>query len=625
MKKTLLLFFSFLLVSIAAHAVGKNRYVKTWNIVSPIAVADTIPVDTAHVNFQDANPIDRFSIANSYNGNMGSPIQSKLYFSRPASSRFVFADAYYPYVVRPENVTYYNTKTPYSNLEYLGGMFANFRDEDNVKLLFTANANKRLNFGGKLDFTRAIGEYESQATKRLSGNLFGSYDGDRYSASGAIIINSLNNYENGGITNPDDIHKPELNDAKNIPVRINGYSAYRYNAFVYNHNYSLGFTRDIEVSEDSVRTEFVPVTRFTHVLKLSDERKRYLEQSPDTSFYLNTYYSSTLTQDTAALQTISNTFAVSIEEEFNKWMQFGLSAYIQNDMERYTLTVDSGVVQHANRNRTKIGGVLSKQRGARFRYNINAEFDILGPQIGDFNIEGTLGGFFRLWNDSIALIAKGFMRNESPSFFLEQYSSNHFRWNNNFDHIYRTQVGGTFSIPTRAFNLNVSLENLNGYIYFDKDAMPKQFGGHIQLLSANLKQNFRLGKIHLENNVVYQVSSNPDLLPLPALTLYHNLYYLDQWFDVLNVQFGADVRYHTAYYAPDYMPATGQFTLQDKMKIGNYPVMNAYLNFHLKQVRFFLKYYHFNKLFMKGPYFSMPNYPINPAVFRIGISWNFYN
>ncbi len=94
---------------------------------------------------------------------------------------------------------------------------------------------------------------------------------------------------------------------------------------------------------------------------------------------------------------------------------------------------------------------------------------------------------------------------------------------------------------------------------------------------------------------------------------------------MLSAQIGADVRYHTAYYAPAYMPATGQFYSQDDMKIGNYPIMSVYANLHLKRTRFFIKYYHINEMFMKGLYYSMPGYPVNPALLKLGLTWNFYD
>jgi hypothetical protein len=125
---------------------------------------------------------------------------------------------------------------------------------------------------------------------------------------------------------------------------------------------------------------------------------------------------------------------------------------------------------------------------------------------------------------------------------------------------------------------------------------------------------------------VYQVSSQPDVLPLPAFALFSNLYYKSKWFSVLGIQAGVNVHYNTAYYAPNYMPATGRFYLQNETKIGNFPLVNAYLNFHLKQARIFVEYYHVNNLIINGKnYFSMPRYPLNPAILKWGVSWNFYN
>ena len=97
------------------------------------------------------------------------------------------------------------------------------------------------------------------------------------------------------------------------------------------------------------------------------------------------------------------------------------------------------------------------------------------------------------------------------------------------------------------------------------------------------------------------------------------------WFNVLSAQLGANLRYFTEYYSPCYMPATAQFYNQSTTKVGNFPVINVYANFHLKQARFFVEYYHINQLFMKTAYFSMPNYPLSPAIFKIGVSTNFYN
>jgi hypothetical protein len=119
------------------------------------------------------------------------------------------------------------------------------------------------------------------------------------------------------------------------------------------------------------------------------------------------------------------------------------------------------------------------------------------------------------------------------------------------------------------------------------------------------------------------------VLPLPDINVYSNLY-LDFKLakKVLNVQMGADVRYFTEYYAPAFMPATGQFYLQpedDMVKIGNYPVVNVYLNAMLKRTRIYVMMYHVNQGMGNSMYFYAPHYPINPRLLKIGISWNFYD
>ncbi|MDR3651709.1 MAG: putative porin [Paludibacter sp.] len=624
MKKTVICIQFIFFISVCFAQVPPNyRYVKTWHISDKFAVVDSIPVDTMHLDYHIANPIDRFSIANSYNGNLGSPIQSKLYFDRPANNDFIFSNAYFPYISSVQSATFYNTKTPFSNLDYNTGGTA-YRSEDHIKFLFTGNVNKRLNFGTTLDYTYAPGEYGNQAVQRFSGSLFGSYNGKHYTATGFVSTNTLSNYENGGLANDSVITNPIGIATADLKTRLIGYSNYRFNQVYYNQQYSVGFEKPIRINDDSVRMDYVPVTRFAHTFKFEDARKRYFEPNTDTTFYKNTYLPFAQTNDTSALQTITNNFSISMVEEFNKWIPFGLTAYIENELQNYTFNKDS-LVNHMFQSTTKVGGILSKQHGRIFKYNVLGEVSFLGYKAGNFLLDGNIGGFFKLWNDSISLVANGFIRNDNPSYFLQHYESNHFIWNNHFADIYRTHAGGTFSIPTRSFSLNVSVENLTQYIYFDSNALPQQYSGNIQVLAFNLKKNFHVGKFTLENNMVYQVSSNQGILPLPTLTLYHNFYYDDLWFKVLSMQLGVDVRYNSSYYGPGYMPATGQFFNQSIKKIGNYPVMTAYLNFHLKRTRFFLEYYHVNQLFMKDAYFSMPNYPIDPAVIKFGVSWNFYD
>ena len=114
---------------------------------------------------------------------------------------------------------------------------------------------------------------------------------------------------------------------------------------------------------------------------------------------------------------------------------------------------------------------------------------------------------------------------------------------------------------------------------------------------------------------------------MPAFTGYTNLYLLFRIAKVLRTEFGADLRYFTEYYAPTYSPVIGQYCLQDpaeRVKVGNYPVVNVYVNFHLKHTRFYFMASHVNRSSGGRP-FLVPHYPLNEMVIRLGLSWNFFN
>lgn len=626
MKQNLLIFLGMLLITSQAILAQQDttiRVFQNWRIADAMGTVDSISPDTAHINFQLYNHIHRFSISNSYRGNLGSPIQSKLYFDRPEPTEFIFSNAYFPYTRNIQSARFFRTNHPFTSLYYLSGG-TNFFEDEQIRFLYTVNPTQQWNVGTTLDYIFARGEYSNLATKRFAGSLFSTFDGRRYRATAHVSTNNHSNFESGGITESQFITGSIQYPPQNIPVNIYGFSNFKHNQLFFNHQYSLGIERPFRVSADSVRMDFVPVTVFTHTLQIDDLRKRYYEPSVERDFYENTFLPFAFTNDTSALLQVKNRVGVSMAEEFNKWLDFGLTAFVENEIINYTFQVDS-LLNKTLRSNTRIGGILSKERSEVFTYRILGQLTLIGPKLGDFLINGDMRGSFNIGRQRVEMLARGFIRSDEPSFFLNQYYSNHFRWRNDFSKTYRTNMGGQLAIPTLNFSADLSVENVTNLIFFNKRALPEQFLGNVQIVSATLNQHFKFGKLVLENTLEYQLSSDPSRLPLPQLTLFNNWYYTDVWFNVLSVQAGVDLRYHTAYFSHAYMPATGQFHVQDTFKIGNYPLMSVYVNAHLKRTRFFAQYYHINQLFMRGNAFSMPYYPFNPATFRMGITWNFYD
>lgn len=610
-----------------------GKHVRAWNISESLGIIRPIVLDTTALNFQNTSTDHIYSIANAYCGNLGSPLEPKIYFDRTEKSDFLFMKPYSSYYKSVSDFNFYNTKSPFSNVTYYRAG-PSFGREERFNALFTVNVNSRFNVGFLADYIYGRGIYKNQSTNHILGGLFGSYIGKRYEAHGIASLSNFKNFENGGITDDLFITDPQqLRDnigmfqPQDIPVMLppRTTSILKNRVLYYNHKYHLGFEKTIRDEDTITTTVFVPVTTFTHTVKYETNAKGYSSRdSITTDFYQNHFFNSQFTQDTARFRSFKNTFAVSLNEEFNRFARFGFTAFASLDVQKFRYQRDT-VLHNANKSKTTIGGVLSKHLGERFKYDVSGEVCVLGDYLGEFKIVGNVSNLFSILGDSVRLSAQGFIENRKPNFFAEYYESNHFIWNNNFNDELKTHISGRMAIPRLRFAFDAGVENLTNHIYFNNEGLPTQSGSNVQVLALRLKQDFKVGSFHLDNQLVYQASSNKNVLPLPDFSVYSNLYFRQKWFKVLTVQLGVDVHYHTAYYAPFYMPATGQFLVQNETKIGNYPVINIYGNFHLKRARFFLLYYHANYNITEPNYFSMPHYPINPSMLKFGLSWNFYD
>ena len=401
---------------------------------------------------------------------------------------------------------------------------------------------------------------------------------------------------------------------------------------------------------DTIQTEeYVPVTSFIHTFHIERSSHRFrsgTEPTGENSIYDNTYLQEGMSNDSTVALSVKNVLGISLLEGFNKYAKAGLTAYASHKVSRYTLmnlgngegttTDESGQTtrpylpnQIYTEHELYVGGELSKREGRLLHYRANGEVGLAGKAAGQFRVNGDLDLNFRLGKDTVNFYARGFVSNTLPSFYMRHYHSNHYAWDNDLSKEFRTRVEGELNIDRWRTNLKAGVENIKNYTYFNGQALPQQHSGSIQVISAMLKQDFKLGILHLDNEVTWQKSSNQSVLPLPDLSLYHNLYLLTRLFKkVLTVQLGADVRYFTEYNAPAYQPAIQQFHLQpesDQVKIGGYPIVNVYANLHLKRTRIFVMMYHINSGMGNRNSFLVPHYPINSRLLKIGVSWNFYD
>jgi len=141
-----------------------------------------------------------------------------------------------------------------------------------------------------------------------------------------------------------------------------------------------------------------------------------------------------------------------------------------------------------------------------------------------------------------------------------------------------------------------------------------------------LKKDFTFFNWHLNNSILYQYVPDSTIIRLPEYVLEHSLYYENDLFKkAMRLQIGASVYFVSNYFSDKYMPATGQFYLQDDKQYGNYPFIDFFINARVKAVRIFFKIDHLNSGWMGNKYQMTPSYPMNDRAFKLGISWRFYD
>jgi hypothetical protein len=657
--------------------------VKNWTLTDDFSFVDTVAVDTITTGFQVYHPMYKESWANVYTGNMVAPYQSMIKSQQATRNHFLFYNSLSCFFTEPEDLVFFNTRTPYTNLMYhFGG--PRRRSEEAVGALFTQNVNKSWNVGVRYYLYSPVGQYEAQKSDNQNFRFFTSYKGKKYATHTVLMYARTDQYESGGILDDDYVQNQEaygFEQTENIPVHFTT-AKNTIDNYVLFFNQSLGIgsikmKRKVSASgEEPLDTTAVeenkflptpleggrpselleefqngeeevslPVSTVYHTLKFEnakrlyaiDDLQNYVGEAVENPFYQNVYVDSLQTRDSVRYNSLENTFQIKFNEEANSLLKFGLRAFIKNEIRWYRMpsapfieAKENEEIVHYRHTDTllissSLGGQIFKNLGENFWWNAGLRFYFQGYRAGDTEITGEMNSQFRVLKDTAGLFADGGLYLRSPELFQNKYFSNHIQWSRDFRPEKTIRLRGGMRVPTKRLELSAEFRTITDYIYWNKEAIPDQSADIIQTVELQAKKHFQVARLHSRNSMAYQLSSHKALLPLPDFAVYSSNYYENILFKVLTFQIGFDFRYHTSYYAPAYMPATGQFYAQDERKIGNYPFFDVFLNAQLKRARVYVKYDHVNQGLMGNDYFHTIGYPANPRSLKFGLSWNFYN
>ncbi|NJO91523.1 MAG: putative porin [Chloroflexia bacterium] len=230
-------------------------------------------------NFQNYIPVDRYSISNSWLGNIGSASKSNIRFTQQEENRpdFIFDNNYRPYVFSQENQVFYHSKSPFFNIHWTTS--SKTRDENQLYALYTQNINKKLNVGMRYKLISSKGEFDNSLISEHSMNPFISYIGERYSIHASFIRNKFKSEENGGINHLGTDNTP-VEPEFATPLMTTASSVYYDRSFFVSQEYKFGFTKKIVINDSTTESTFREIGRINHVFSYDDNYRVFADENP---------------------------------------------------------------------------------------------------------------------------------------------------------------------------------------------------------------------------------------------------------------------------------------------------------------------------------------------------------
>ena len=606
---------------------NKNPDAKIQDYLIITRENDTIVVDTSltiekyhKINFLREDDFELIPFSNTgiaYNTLSFSAIKS-IKPKMGATNKYISYDS-------ADDVVYYDLPTPFTELMYRSV----FEQGQLLDAVYAVNTSRQFNFSISRKGLRSLGNYQnflsntsnfSFTTNYLSKNrklkIRSHYSNQKLFSeqNGGLSDSDISNFENGNSQFLDrGVFDPNFENAHNEFLGKRFYSDQTYILKEKDslNNRSLEFFNSVYFEEKKYKFQ----------QKSSDEffGDSFVSQEINDKLFLNSFNLQT------GLVLQSDKFG-----KFNLGLRYIADRY---SLENYQIDDFVDNSQNINSKTTYLNGSYSKEF-SKIKLKLNTENFIFGD-----NQSNSFSSIvkFNFKNDNSLALKYNFY-SVAPSYNTLLHSSNYenYNWDNEFDNSATNSISLNL-ILSNILDLDIDLISVKKHVQFEKliddnspginnySIVPVQYLDNLEVLKIKLARKIKFGKFSIDSKLLLQKTMSDNIINLPEIVSRNTFYYsTDMFKKALYLQTGFGVKYFSKFYMNGYDPLLSELYVQNDKEIGEFPIIDFFINAKIQQTRLYFKFEHFNSSFTGYNYYSAPNYPYRDFTFRFGLVWNFF-
>lgn len=575
-------------------------------------------------NYYNQNFIRKDAFGKLFFPNVGGVVVDLEYQNTPFNPSMLPTGKKYNYYYA-NDIKYYDVKTPYTEFIYENGV----KEGNFLSSTFSHNINKQFNYTFHYRGLISEGRYRHEKAQNNTFVFSSNYKtkSERFKLWWNYAAQNLKNNENGGIEDINDFilqDERRMTNVRNIPVNSQTAKS-EFDARRIELNASYGILKKMNEKDSTFYNPIELKNKFSY----EKQKYRYEDTSPNGTLYSTPIITGTDYRSKKSFTDLSNMTTAGFQWTDRVKIEAGVKFQNLRVFADQAMTIVA-VPKQIEENLFGVVGKVDFDWNEKLKLYGNVEYLQSDNYKSVYNVDAVLDV---TPIEGYTLSAGAVIQSKLPSLnaVYNQSFFNNFNYVNKFETENVQNLFAKLKLDKVNTMLEASIYNIDNKVFLNEILNYEQLADNINYFKIKGENHLRFGKINLVSTAQYQkVTKNEEYMPLPDFLIRETLYWQGELFNKnAQLQAGINATYFTKYNGLRYIPILNEFALQDPasiQEIGGYPILDIFINFKVRNMRFYIRGEHINASFTKQPdYFAAPNVPYRDFKFQLGLKWNIFS